>query len=54
MSLCVLILINECGPTFSSKFGTTTPCGLLRIQNILPLGKWSQKERKKGKEKERK
>jgi len=43
----VLTLINECRSTFGSNFWIVTPCGLLRIHNLLPLGKSSQKKRKK-------
>jgi hypothetical protein len=40
---------HECGSTSGSNCGTVTPCGLLRIHNLLPLGKWSQKEKKEKK-----
>jgi hypothetical protein len=40
---------HECGSTFASNCGTTTPYGLLRIQNIHSLGKMESKENKKEK-----
>jgi hypothetical protein len=43
---------HECGSTFGSNYGTTTPCWLLRIQNLLPLGKMESKENKERKKKD--
>jgi hypothetical protein len=51
MDKYVLKLINEYRSTINSNCGIATPYGLLRIQNLLPFGKWGQKKRKKKKEK---